>query len=534
MSRVFITFRFALFFISFSLVCFTPGFAQESFESELKNSSPKQKIIAYNQAADSLEAQSNTINLIYYYTTQAMALLENYHDNEQLAQAYYHLARVDFQLGRFELALADANTALSNTTNTESEYKILSLLGNIYEEQKAYSEALTTYKKLKKFKKGNRLKLLINETGVLINLNRLKQAKTTAEEALTLSRKEGRPEEILVLVDLGSISARNSRPDEALAFFKQAVSKADLVQINKFSTIAYFSLAKYLKNLGNYRESIFYGQKALLSNRHFPLNPLDSEIYALLYDDFLAIDETTQSISMLKLQYENELNLIKEKQSLNESFFDDSIKIQRLQNQISTLTSNNEQLIIFLSILFFLLLALLITIVFILNELRQRDSHLHAALVAYNSLKVRTDHLQQGAVQNHLLLEKMRDNNVGTLIGLIENYKDLRRQFGDVAVEYCCSEVSQTLVDVIKDAKLMPRTGGLHTLCIEWPANSYQDFCEHLQRIPGPQFIHDLKWQRNEIKVMVKISAYYQARGEENNMSYRWNPVERLPEKTRN
>lgn len=362
------------------------AFSQEVPEDDFATLTPQQRILAYNDAADRLETYGGGINLIYYYAIQALSLLEKYPNKEQTARVYYHLARVSLRLGRLEAALSDARNAENLATNKNSQYQILSLLSKIYEELKDYSQALETYKKLSKFKQTDRINLLLRKAHIFIEMNRHSYAIPKAEEALKLSRKASQPQEVLALISLGNATWKNNS-QQAISLFQQAVSRAEVYQIPFYLSHSYFALAQAFHKLGKYADSVFYGQKALLLNKNEETNALDSEIYALLYKSFLALNQNTQAINMLKLQYENDLTLIEEKQKLNETFFDASIQVQKLKNQISTLQNQKKKMVIFLIILFLLILALLIFTVFIINQLTHRDAQLEAFLVTYNSLK---------------------------------------------------------------------------------------------------------------------------------------------------
>ena len=503
-------------------------FSQEVPEDDFAALTPQQRILAYNDAADRLEVYGGGINLIYYYTTQALSLLEKYPNKEQTARVYYHLARVSLRLGRLELALSDARNAENLATNKNSQYQILSLLAKIYEELTDYSQALETYKKLSKFKQTDRINLLLSEAHIFIEMNRHSYAIPKAEEALNLSRKAARPQEVLALISLGNAIWKNNS-QQAISLFRQAVSRAEVYQIPFYLSRAYFALAQAFHKLGDYADSIFYGQKALLLNRNEETNALDSEIYALLYEDFLALNESTQAINMLKLQYENDLTLIEEKQKLNETFFDASIQVQRLENQIGTLENQKKKMLIFLSILFLIILVLLIFTVLIINQLAHRDAQLAASLVAYNSLKNRTNHLQKEHLQQQSqLLYQNPSESRGVLSILIENYKDLRRTFGDMALEYCSSYISDIISKTLAIPSVtIPLTTNAHIVCVIWPAKNYASFCDNLKKVENTDFSMNIRWQKSEIQIKVKISAYYQTGVKElEKIPYMWKSLE--------
>ncbi len=487
--------------------------AQEYPEQDFETLTPQQKILAYNDAADRLEISGGNINLIYYYTIQTLSLLEKYPNKEQSARAYYHLARVSLHLGRLESALSDAQNAQALATNRNSQYQILSLLAKIYEELKSYSQALEIYKKLAKFKQIDRINLLLSEARLLLEMNRFSSAIPKAEEALTLSQKASKPQEVLALISLGK-AIWKANPQQALSLFREATTRAESYQIPYYLSQAYFTLSQAFQKLGNYKDSIFYGQKALLLNRNQKINSLTSEIYGVLYEDFLALNETTQAINILKLQYENDLTLLKEKQKLTESFFDASIQVQRLENQIKNLENQKIKILIFLGILLLLILALLIFIALIINQVIHRDAQLQASLVAYNSLKSRTDHLQKGSFyqqQSQLLYHHSAENR-GVLSILIENYKDLRRTFGDIALEYCSNYISNIIANMIPIPTItIPLSTKIYIFCIIWPVKNYAEFCDTLKKIENTDFSMNVEWQKSQIYIKVKISAYYQA-----------------------
>ncbi|MGL4524338.1 MAG: tetratricopeptide repeat protein [Spirochaetia bacterium] len=372
---------FLFLFLNFSV---TPqSFLQTELSFDLL--SPEKRIIAYNDAAERLNIKS--ITEIYEFASQSLSLLQTYPDDEQSARTYYHLARVSFYLSRYNLALSDATIALNQTKKDKTRYLILTLMAEIYTKQENYTLALETYRKLSRFKETYSSKNLIDQSATARQLQYFTYAHRQASEAYTQLEKNDSIDKPLAGIELGKVLWALDEKNASMTLFYQAVKDAEKQQIPEYMALAYTSLSDALLSLDNHKESIFYAQKALLANRESAYSSLTSEIYRILYEGFLAINEPKQAISMLQFQYDSDLLILRNQQNLSEFFFDNSIKVQSLEAQVVSLINKNKKIRTTMIILITILIITLILAIFLISQIRHLQTRIEASIIAYNSIK---------------------------------------------------------------------------------------------------------------------------------------------------
>ncbi|MBZ5490297.1 MAG: CHAT domain-containing protein [Acidobacteriia bacterium] len=192
--------------------------------------------------------------------TEALQIANTLGESQWAARATGELGVIAFLEGNTASAVSQLGKAILSayrTGDTASQVRLLSMLGNGFNEERRFSEALTMFKRAIATTEstpdaGFPFMAYGGEAAALTGLHQTAQAKELLERALTAARsQENRVNEADLLVQMGEVALAEDNLDAAKSHFIQAGRIADEMRLYRTLSYAMFDLANLDRQLGD-------------------------------------------------------------------------------------------------------------------------------------------------------------------------------------------------------------------------------------------------------------------------------------------
>jgi CHAT domain-containing protein len=192
--------------------------------------------------------------------TEALQIANVLGESQWAARATGELGVIAFLEGNTASAVSQLGKAILSayrTGDTASQVRLLSMLGNGFNEERRFSEALTMFKRAIATTEstpdaGFPFMAYGGEAAALTGLHQTAQAKQLLERALTAARsQENRVNEADLLVQMGEVALAEDNLDAAKSHFIQAGRIADEMRLYRTLSYAMFDLANLDRQLGD-------------------------------------------------------------------------------------------------------------------------------------------------------------------------------------------------------------------------------------------------------------------------------------------
>jgi CHAT domain-containing protein len=192
--------------------------------------------------------------------TEALQIANTLGESQWAARATGELGVIAFLEGNTASAVSQLGKAILSayrTGDTASQVRLLSMLGNGFNEERRFSEALTMFKRAIATTEstpdaGFPFMAYGGEAAALTGLHQTAQAKELLERALTAARsQENRVNEADLLVQMGEVALAEDNLDAAKSHFNQAGRIADEMRLYRTLSYAMFDLANLDRQLGD-------------------------------------------------------------------------------------------------------------------------------------------------------------------------------------------------------------------------------------------------------------------------------------------
>jgi CHAT domain-containing protein len=192
--------------------------------------------------------------------TEALQIANVLGESQWAARATGELGVIAFLEGNTASAVSQLGKAILSayrTGDTASQVRLLSMLGNGFNEERRFSEALTMFKRAIATTEstpdaGFPFMAYGGEAAALTGLHQTAQAKQLLERALTAARsQENRVNEADLLVQMGEVALAEDNLDAAKSHFIQAGRIADEMRLYRTLSYPMFDLANLDRQLGD-------------------------------------------------------------------------------------------------------------------------------------------------------------------------------------------------------------------------------------------------------------------------------------------
>jgi CHAT domain-containing protein len=192
--------------------------------------------------------------------TEALQIANTLGESQWAARATGELGVIAFLKGNTASAVSQLGKAILSayrTGDTASQVRLLSMLGNGFNEERRFSEALTMFKRAIATTEstpdaGFPFMAYGGEAAALTGLHQTAQAKQLLERALTAARsQENLVNEADLLVQMGEVALAEDNLDAAKSHFIQAGQIADEMRLYRTLSYAMFDLANLDRQLGD-------------------------------------------------------------------------------------------------------------------------------------------------------------------------------------------------------------------------------------------------------------------------------------------
>jgi CHAT domain-containing protein len=192
--------------------------------------------------------------------TEALQIANTLGESQWAARATGELGVIAFLEGNTASAVSQLGKAILSayrTGDTASQVRLLSMLGNGFNEERRFSEALTMFKRAIATTEstpdaGFPFMAYGGEAAALTGLHQTAQAKELLERALTAARsQENRVNEADLLVQMGEVALAEDNLDAAKSHFIQAGRIAGEMRLYRTLSYAMFDLANLDRQLGD-------------------------------------------------------------------------------------------------------------------------------------------------------------------------------------------------------------------------------------------------------------------------------------------
>jgi CHAT domain-containing protein len=207
----------------------------------------------------SLEINSDS-NSSKHAWTEALQIANDLGESQWTARATGELGIIAFLDGNTASAVSLVGKAILSayrTGDTASQIRLLSMLGNGFNEERRFSEALTMFKRAIATAEGTPdagfpFMAYGGEAGALSGLHKTAEATKLLEQALTAARsQENKANEADLLVQIGEVAMADHRVAEAKAKFTEAGGIAGRLRMYRTLSYAMFDLANVDRQLGD-------------------------------------------------------------------------------------------------------------------------------------------------------------------------------------------------------------------------------------------------------------------------------------------
>jgi CHAT domain-containing protein len=207
----------------------------------------------------SLEINSDS-NSSKHAWTEALQIANDLGESQWTARATGELGIIAFLDGNTASAVSLVGKAILSayrTGDTASQIRLLSMLGNGFNEERRFSEALTIFKRAIATAEGTPdagfpFMAYGGEAGALSGLHKTAEATKLLEQALTAARsQENKANEADLLVQIGEVAMADHRVAEAKAKFTEAGGIAGRLRMYRTLSYAMFDLANVDRQLGD-------------------------------------------------------------------------------------------------------------------------------------------------------------------------------------------------------------------------------------------------------------------------------------------
>jgi CHAT domain-containing protein len=192
--------------------------------------------------------------------TEALQIANDLGESQWTARATGELGIIAFLDGNTASAVSQVGKAILSayrTGDTASQIRLLSMLGNGFNEERRFSEALTMFKRAIATAEGTPdagfpFMAYGGEAAALSGLRKTAAATKLLEEALTAARsQENRANEADLLVQIGEVAMADHRVAEAKSKFTEAGAIAGRLRMYRTLSYAMFDLADVDRQLGD-------------------------------------------------------------------------------------------------------------------------------------------------------------------------------------------------------------------------------------------------------------------------------------------
>jgi CHAT domain-containing protein len=210
-----------------------------------------------------LEINSDSISTKRDWT-EALQIADDLGESEWAARATGELGVIAFLEGHTASAVSLVGKAILSayrTGDTASQVRLLSMLGNGFNEERRFSEALIMFKRAIATAEstpdaGFPFMAYGGEAAALTGLHQTPQAKQLLERALTEAHlEENRANEADQLVQLGEVALADQNLDAAKSHFTQAGRIASGMRFYRTLSYAMFDLANVERQLGDIKSA---------------------------------------------------------------------------------------------------------------------------------------------------------------------------------------------------------------------------------------------------------------------------------------
>lgn len=401
---------------------------------------------SYTYLAEFYKTNRQTDSAFYSYL-QAEKLYKHLGDTYNLGKVYLKKGTVQFYENDYlsaDISISQAYNLLRKSNDSETLYKVTSMMGVLATEMKEYtraidkhSEALLLAEEMPQFARYHYVETSLNNLGnVYQNLKDDKQAILYFRKGLNKSTnlREDMPELYSNLVDnLAYSKLKVGQLKDLPQLFNEALTIRDSIKLSHQKIVSIIHLSEYYSIIGDTVKSIEYAQQAthFAQENHAPsykllalkqlalLKPENSADYTKDYirinDSLLQAERTSQN-KLARIQYETE-ELLQQREQL---------AVQN-RNLLYAVTS-----LIFIGILLIVIRTL---------RARNRDLKLkHAQQKAnedvYNMMISQQNRIEQGRIQEkNRISRELHDGVLGRLFGARLNLDSLNKQDGESAIE---------------------------------------------------------------------------------------------------
>src|SRR6185437_14921156 len=192
--------------------------------------------------------------------TEALKIATDLGERQWAARATGELGVIAFLDGNTASAVSLIGKAILSayrTGDTASQVRLLSMLGNGFNEERRFSEALTMFKRAIATSEstpdaGFPFMAYAGEAAALSGLHKTADATKLLEKALSAARAQGnRANEADLLVQIGEVAVADHKVAEAKSQFTKAGRIADVLRMYRTLSYAMFDLGDVERQLGD-------------------------------------------------------------------------------------------------------------------------------------------------------------------------------------------------------------------------------------------------------------------------------------------
>ncbi|HEY1525945.1 MAG TPA: CHAT domain-containing protein [Candidatus Angelobacter sp.] len=209
--------------------------------------------------------------------TEALQIANALGESQWAARATGELGVISFLEGNTASAVSLVGKAILSayrTGDTASQVRLLSMLGNGFNEERRFSEALMMFQRGIAIAEGTPdagfpFMAYGGEAAALTGLHQTARAKELMERALTAARyQENRANEADLLVQMGEVALADDKIDDAKSYFTQAGQIAGGLRLYRTLSYAMFDLANVERQLGDTQGASDALKVGLSASRH--------------------------------------------------------------------------------------------------------------------------------------------------------------------------------------------------------------------------------------------------------------------------
>jgi CHAT domain-containing protein/tetratricopeptide (TPR) repeat protein len=209
--------------------------------------------------------------------TEALQIANALHEREWAARATGELGIIAFLEGNTASAVSLVGKAIlsaNRTGDTASQVRLLSMLGNGFNEERRFSEALIMFKRAIAIAQatpdsGFPFMAYNGEAAALSGLNQTDEAQQLLEKALAVANAQQNVlNEADLLLQMGEVASAQHRTDQAKHLFAQAGQIARGSRLYRTLSYAMFDLANVERQLGDKQSAVGALEAGLMASRH--------------------------------------------------------------------------------------------------------------------------------------------------------------------------------------------------------------------------------------------------------------------------